>query len=101
MLKNHNLVPHDYQEILFEKKPCSDNQGNAVSGLYSAWIYLNNPSQLNSYTTSAIKEIILAFREASNDRSVVAVVFTAVGDKNIIQAIRRNTASICGCLTIW
>jgi 6-oxo-cyclohex-1-ene-carbonyl-CoA hydrolase len=42
---------------------------------------LNNPKQYNSYTTGAVKEIILAFGEASNDRSVVAVVFTAVGDK--------------------
>ncbi|MFQ5356464.1 MAG: 6-oxocyclohex-1-ene-1-carbonyl-CoA hydratase, partial [Mariprofundaceae bacterium] len=37
--------------------------------------------QYNSYTTEAVKEIILAFRKASMDREVVAVVFTAVGDK--------------------
>lgn len=80
-LKNHNLVRSDYSEIIFEKRPCLNHDGAIVEGLYNAWIWLNNPKQFNSYTTSAVKEIILAFGEASNDRSVVAVVFTAVGDK--------------------
>jgi 6-oxocyclohex-1-ene-carbonyl-CoA hydrolase len=80
-LKNHDLTSTLYSELLFEKRPCLDRNGTAVSGLYSAWIWLNNPQQFNSYTTKAVKEIILAFGEASNDRSVVAVVFTGVGDK--------------------
>lgn len=79
--KNHNLVETTYKEILFEKRPCLNHDGNPVKNLYNAWIILNNPKQYNSYTTAAVKEIILAFGEASNDRSVVAVVFTAVGDK--------------------
>ena len=81
MLNNHNLVEHNYTEILFERKPAKDFDGNKIEGLYNAWISLNNPLQYNSYTTDAVKEIVLAFREASNDRSVVAIVFTAVGDK--------------------
>jgi len=81
MLKNHNIVDVVYKEILFEKRPCINYDGKPVEGLYNAWIILNNPKQFNSYTTQAVKEIILAFGEASNDRSVVAVVFTAVGDK--------------------
>jgi len=80
-LKNHNIVSHDFKEIIFEKKPCLDKDGTPIKNLYNAWIVLNNPKQFNSYTTAAVKEIILAFGEASNDRSVVAVVFTAVGDK--------------------
>ncbi|MCZ2443666.1 MAG: 6-oxocyclohex-1-ene-1-carbonyl-CoA hydratase [Flavobacteriales bacterium] len=81
-LNNHNLVEgYNYTEILFEKRPCLNTDGTPVNGLYNAWIILNNPNQYNSYTTKAVKEIILAFGEASNDRSVVAVVFTAVGDK--------------------
>lgn len=80
-MKNHNLTEVKYQEIIFEKRPCLDYKSNPVDGLFNAWIWLNNPSQYNSYTTQAVKEIILAFGEASNDRSVVAVVFTAVGDK--------------------
>jgi len=80
-IKNHNLTDVKYKEIIFEKRPCQDQTGKTIEGLYNAWIWLNNPSQYNSYTTSAVKEIILAFGEASNDRNVVTVVFTAVGDK--------------------
>jgi 6-oxo-cyclohex-1-ene-carbonyl-CoA hydrolase len=80
-LKDHNLVKTEYSEILVQKKPCTDSKGKSIRGLYNTWIILNNPSQFNSYTTKMIKEVILAFREASNDRSTVAVVFTAVGDK--------------------
>ena len=82
MLKSHTLVPDgDYTEILYELRPVLAPGGEPVEGLHNAWIRLNNPEQLNSYTTDAVKEVILAFRRASMDRSVVAVVFTAVGDK--------------------
>lgn len=80
-LKNHNLVEVIYKDIIFEKRPCLNHDGKPVEGLFNAWIILNNPKQFNSYTTQAVKEIILAFGEASNDRSIVAVVFTGVGDK--------------------
>ena len=80
-LHSHNLVETDFKEILFEKRVCLDRDSTPVAGLYNAWIILNNPKQFNSYTTAAVKEVILAFRQASNDRSVVAVVFTAIGDK--------------------
>jgi 6-oxo-cyclohex-1-ene-carbonyl-CoA hydrolase len=78
---SHNLVEVEFKEILYELRPCLDLNGDPVDGLNNAWISLNNPKQYNSYTTVAVKETILAFRQASNDRSVVAVVFTAVGDK--------------------
>ena len=82
MLKSHTLVPdQQFDEILYELRPVKDPAGHAVDGLHNAWISLNNPKQLNSYTTDAVKEVILAFRQASMDRSVVAVVFTAVGDQ--------------------
>lgn len=81
-LANHELAPETrFTEILYERRPLLDGAGKPVDGLYNAWIWLNNPRQFNSYTTQAIKEIILAFRRASADRAVVAVVFTAVGDK--------------------
>ncbi|MEI2695251.1 MAG: 6-oxocyclohex-1-ene-1-carbonyl-CoA hydratase [Saprospiraceae bacterium] len=80
--KNHNIFEiYHYTEIVYEKRPVLDRAGAEVSGLYNTWIIINNPKQFNSYTTKAIKELILAFSEASNDRSVVAVVFTAVQDK--------------------
>ena len=82
MFKNHDLVPeYAFKEIRYELKPCKDAQGHPVEGLHSAWIILNNPSQLNSYTTLMIKEVILAFRKASNSRDVVAVVFTGEGHR--------------------
>jgi len=81
MLISHNLVKTEYKEIIYENKPCLDNDGNPIDGLFNAWIMLNNPQQYNSYTTNAVKEVILAMREASNDRSVVAIVFSAVGNK--------------------
>ncbi len=81
-MKDHNIVSDiQYRDILVEKRPLIDNQGQKVAGLFNYWISLNNPKQYNSYTTAAVKEVILAFRQASNDRSCVAVVFTGVGDK--------------------
>lgn len=80
-LHSHNLTETPFREILFEKRPCLDKDGSPIDGLFNAWIILNNPKQFNSYTTAAVKELILAFGQASNDRSVVAVVFTGVGDK--------------------
>lgn len=83
MLKSHTLVPeYDYKEIQYEPRPVRDPAGNPVDGLHNAWIVLDNPAQLNSYTTDTVKEVILAFRQASMDRSVVSVVFTAVGNRS-------------------
>jgi 6-oxo-cyclohex-1-ene-carbonyl-CoA hydrolase len=82
MLKSHTLVPEpDFQTIDYELRPAIDPAGRPVDGLFNAWIILNNPAQYNSYTTETVKEVILAFRQASMDRRVVACVFTAVGDK--------------------
>ncbi len=82
MLKSHTLVAEsEFKEILYELRPVMDPAGNQVDGLFNAWIILNNPEQYNSYTTDAVKEVILAFRQASMDRSVVCCVFAAVGDK--------------------
>lgn len=81
-MKNHHLISDfRYQEIKVERNPVKGPNGVATDGLCHYWIYLNNPDQLNAYTTAAMKEVILALREASCDRSVVSVVFTAVGDK--------------------
>ena len=81
-LKSHTLVPdRTFTEIRYQLRPAIDPGGRPVDGLFNAWIALDNPSQHNSYTTEAVKEVILAFRQASMDRRVVAVVFTATGDK--------------------
>jgi 6-oxo-cyclohex-1-ene-carbonyl-CoA hydrolase len=85
-LKDHSLGSEQYwgQEppcTMYEKKPVLDASGNFIEGLYTAWVTLNNPAQYNSYTTGMVKGVITGFNNASLDRSVVAVIFTAVGDK--------------------
>jgi len=79
---NHDLTADlSFTDILYGQRPVKTPNGDAAEGLHVAEISLNNPAQLNSYTTQAVKEIILAFRHASNDRRAVAVVFTGVGDR--------------------
>jgi 6-oxocyclohex-1-ene-carbonyl-CoA hydrolase len=81
-LADHNLVSSFAPEhILVERRPARDRAGNAVAGLHHVWITLNNPAELNAYTTAMIKEIILALRAASNDRGAVAVVLTGAGTR--------------------
>ena len=80
-LLSHDIVEVEFKEIIYERRPVLDKSGSPVAGLFNVWIMLNNPKQFNSYTTAAVKEVILAFRKASNDRAVVTVVCSAVGDK--------------------
>jgi len=85
-LKDHALLGEEHfgseaPSVIYDRRPVLDPQGKAVPGLFAAWIWLNNPAQYNSYTTSMVKAVIAGFQRASSDRSIVAVVFTAVGDK--------------------
>jgi 6-oxo-cyclohex-1-ene-carbonyl-CoA hydrolase len=66
---------------MYEKRPVVDPEGKPVEGLYSAWVILNNPRQYNSYTIQMVKGVIAGMSRASMDRSVVAVVFTGMGDR--------------------
>jgi len=81
--KNHDLAPFDESDdcVLYLRRPVKDAKGNDVPNLYTAWITLNNPKQFNSYTTDMVKQVILGFRRASCERDVVAVIFTAAGDR--------------------
>jgi 6-oxocyclohex-1-ene-carbonyl-CoA hydrolase len=80
--KSHDLVD-DFAKpgVRYEKRPAAKPDGEAVAGLYNAWITLDNPGQFNSYTTDMVKGVILAFRAASNARDVNCVVFTGAGDR--------------------
>jgi 6-oxo-cyclohex-1-ene-carbonyl-CoA hydrolase len=85
-LIDHNLVEQEIESLCdgmvqYEKRPAKRRDGSVIEGLYNAWIIFNNPKQFNSYTTDMVKATILAFRRASVDREVNAVVFTAVGVK--------------------
>lgn len=85
-LKDHQLfselrLPAEAPSVIYEERPVLDEDGKPVSGLFSAWIWLNNPAQYNSYTTEMVKGVIAGFQRASSDRKIVAAVFTGVGDK--------------------
>jgi 6-oxo-cyclohex-1-ene-carbonyl-CoA hydrolase len=83
-LADHNLVSEAetvVPGILYEKRGAKRPDGSVADGLYNAWITLDNPAQYNSYTTEMAKGAILAFRRASVDREVNAVVFTGSGDR--------------------
>ena len=84
--KEHTLVPEQVRKaasksVVYEKRPVKDAAGKPVAGLFNAWITLDNATQFNSYTTDMVKAVILAVREASAARDVVAVVLTGSGDK--------------------
>jgi 6-oxo-cyclohex-1-ene-carbonyl-CoA hydrolase len=81
-LRSHDLADLAAASgVRFERRPARKLDGTIVQGLYNAWIWLDNPSQYNSYTTEMVKAVILAFRQASNARDVNCVVFTGSGDK--------------------
>ena len=62
-MKNHDLTSFPAPEgIVYEERSVLDRAGKPVPGLHNIWITLNNPEELNSYTTETIKEVILAFR---------------------------------------
>lgn len=86
-LKDHDLFGDQYFSteapgVIYELKPVVNPGGEKVDGLYTAWVILNNPAQFNSYTTHMVKGVIAGFHKASMDRRVVAVIFTAVGNRS-------------------
>jgi 6-oxo-cyclohex-1-ene-carbonyl-CoA hydrolase len=72
---------NDGGHVRYEEAPLHDGSGSVIAGLHSVRITLDNPRQLNSYTTEMVKDVILGFRRASNDRACVAVVFTGGGTR--------------------
>ena len=112
---NHDLVPgYELRHIRYDERPVNDRRGQAVEGLHQVWIALDNERQLNSYTTAAVKDVILALRRASVDRRAVCVVFTGVGRPRVLhrrqhrgvrdattRAGRSSTSSTCGSSTTW
>lgn len=86
-LRDHNLFGDEFFGteppcVTYEKKPLINvDTGEKEEGLYNAWITLNNPDQMGSYTTDMLKGIIAGMHKASMERDVVAIVFTSVGDR--------------------
>ena len=85
--KDHSLYDDRYFSdeapgVTYELKPIVNPEtGEKNKDLFSAWVTLNNPKQLNSYTTAMVKGVIAGMHRASMDNHVVAVVFTAVGNR--------------------
>ncbi|MCM2270691.1 MAG: enoyl-CoA hydratase-related protein, partial [Thermoanaerobaculia bacterium] len=80
--QDHELAPpFEVPGVRYDRLPLRDPAGRAAPGLFVVRITLDNPAQLNSYTTAMVKGVILGFRRASNDRACVAVVFTGSGDR--------------------
>jgi len=80
--KNHDLVDDVAKPgVRYEKRPARTPDGTVASGLFNAWITLDNEAQYNSYTTEMVKGVILALRAASNSRDVNCVVLTGAGNK--------------------
>ena len=80
-LRSHDLASACAPGVRIERRPACTPDGKFAAGLFNEWIWLDNPSQYNSYTTEMVKAVILAFRAASNARDVNCVVFTGAGDK--------------------
>src|SRR5262245_42253449 len=81
-LKDHNLIPQSsFTGVRYEQVPLRDPAGALIEGLHTVRITLDNPAQLNSYTTEMVKGVIHGMRAASTDRACVAVVFTGSGDR--------------------
>jgi 6-oxo-cyclohex-1-ene-carbonyl-CoA hydrolase len=90
-LKDHDLTaPGPVPGVLYDEPALRDPQGSPVPGLHAVRITLDNPGQLNSYTTEMVKGVILGLRRASNDRACVAVVLTGSGDRSFCTG--GNTA---------
>ena len=62
-------MPRAYQDILYETKD------------HVARITINRPKQYNAFTGDTLKELTLAFEDASGDEEVGVVVLTGAGDK--------------------
>ncbi len=81
-LNDHDLVPFSPAEgIGVDYRPALAPDGSVAEGLFHCWITLDNPTQLNSYTTAMTKGVILGMRHAANRRDIVSVVFTGAGDR--------------------
>lgn len=81
-MKSHELVPDaKVTHLRYETHPVKDVDGNVVEGLHDVWIWIDNPNELNSYTTDVLRDLQVALRRASCDRACVAVVLTGIGNR--------------------
>ncbi len=70
-----NGSAHDFKDILYEKHHMSE------TGAGIARLTINRPTKLNSFTNETLREMNLAFENASHDRMIGAVVIQGMGDR--------------------
>ena len=71
----------NFEHLKVELRPLEGPNGRVIEDLFDAWIWLDNPSQYNSYTTASLRELCLALDWASTRADVNCVILTAVGDR--------------------
>lgn len=67
--------------VRYERVPLSEPGGEPAPGLFWARITLDNPAQLNAFTTGMLKGLTAALQTAGADREVTAVVVTGAGER--------------------
>lgn len=68
--------------VVYEKRPLRNPETlEEIEGLYTGWIIINNEAQGNSYTIDMLKGLITATSMAAQDKSVVVVILTGVGNR--------------------
>ncbi|DAC32641.1 MAG TPA: hypothetical protein HA303_06100, partial [Candidatus Thalassarchaeaceae archaeon] len=55
----------NFEHLKVELRPLEGPNGRVIEDLFDAWIWLDNPSQYNSYTTASLRELCLALDWAS------------------------------------
>ncbi|MSQ25838.1 MAG: 1,4-dihydroxy-6-naphthoate synthase [Dehalococcoidia bacterium] len=67
--------PHDFAHIIYEKKWIKEN------GAGVARITINKPQKLNAFTNEGLREMMLAFENASHDRMIGVATLQGMGDR--------------------
>ncbi|HJM19848.1 MAG TPA: enoyl-CoA hydratase-related protein [Candidatus Thalassarchaeaceae archaeon] len=77
----HSFSDGNFDYLKVELRPLKRPDGSEVADIFDAWLWLDNPSQYNSYTTEILRELCLALDWASCRADINCIVLTAVGDK--------------------
>lgn len=81
-MTQHEIAPGwEMRSIRYEHREIVGANGKPAEGLHAVWIWLDNQAEMNAYTTEALRELIIAFRRASDDPAAVAVVLTGAGSR--------------------
>ncbi|HIH82565.1 MAG TPA: 6-oxocyclohex-1-ene-1-carbonyl-CoA hydratase [Candidatus Thalassarchaeaceae archaeon] len=77
----HSFSEGKFSQLQVELRPLKRPDGSEVGDIFDAWIWLDNPSQYNSYTTETLRQLCLALDWASCRADINCIILTAVGEK--------------------